>query len=445
MNTPVLAPLPQAPVANGVPRLLLGLDPTGTPVGIEQHLAQWGALSWRNTRASLLDDLEASGLVGHGGAWFPVATKWRSVRGGVLRRPVVVANAAEGEPASSKDELLMACLPHLVLDGASAAGVALDAGRVVVYVPRHLVATVSRAVAERRRYRIDPVEIEVVEAPDAFLSGQESAVVSALNLDAPLPTFQGVVPVRNRGVSGKPTLVQNVETLAQVALVARFGAAWFRGLGSEQYPGTMLLTVHGRGQGPRIVESPLNARLGDVLGLSPQEASRYQGVLLGGYGGGWLPISTALDLPVNEQVVRTYGSSLGAGIVAFLPVEACPLAESARVVRYLDQQKAGQCGPCVYGLGDMAELSTALAVQPTTLGGHLQPLLDACNLVDGRGACRHPDGAARFVRSTLRVFSDEVTAHLRRGPCRYVGAPSVLPGLRSIDLSEGLRPAWSRR
>jgi NADH:ubiquinone oxidoreductase subunit F (NADH-binding) len=445
MNAPVLTPLPQAPSATRVPRLLLGLDPTGTPVGIEQHLAQWGTLSWRNTRTSLLDDLDASGLVGHGGAWFPVATKWRSVRGGRLRRPVVVANAAEGEPASSKDELLMTCVPHLVLDGASAAGVALDAGRVIVYVPRHLVAAVSTAVAERRRFRIDPVEIEVVEAPDAFLSGQESAVVSALNLDAPLPTFQGLVPIRNRGVSGRPTLVQNVETLAQVALVARFGSAWFRGLGSEQYPGTMLLTVHGRGHGPRIVESALNARLGDVLGLSPQEASHYQGVLLGGYGGGWLPISTALDLPVNEEVARTYGSSLGAGIAAFLPVEACPLAESARVVRYLDQQKAGQCGPCVYGLGDLAELTTALAVQPATLGGHLQPLVDACNLVDGRGACRHPDGAARFVRSTLRVFSDEVTTHLRRGPCRYVGVPSVLPGLRTIDLSQGWRAPLGRR
>ncbi len=445
MRAAVLSPNQHLPAASEVPRLLLGLDPDGRPVGLEEHLSRWGAMPWQRTRMTLIDDLASSGLVGHGGAWFPVATKWRSIRGGGLRRPVVVANAAEGEPASSKDELLMACLPHLVLDGASAAATALDAGRVIVYAPRHLVPIVGSAVAARRRRGFDPVDIEVVESADTFISGQESAVVSALNRNAPLPTFQGKTPIRTRGVGGRPTLVQNVETLAHVALVARFGPAWFRGIGTDAHPGTMLLTVHGRGPGPRIVESPLGARLGDVLGLSAGDTGRYRGVLLGGYGGGWLPVHTALDLPVIEQAARHHGTSLGAGVVVLLPVEACPLAESARVVRYLDQQKAGQCGPCVNGLGELADLCTALAVQPARLSGHLQPLLDTCALVEGRGACRHPDGAARFVRSTLRVFGDEVTAHLRGGPCAEVGAPSVLPGLRKIDLGARSRPVRGRR
>jgi len=140
---PQLAPHPRALPGGAVPRLLSGLDQAGAPVGLDEHLARWGPVSWGHAQSSLLDDLEASGLAGHGGAWFPVSVKWRSVRGGLLKRPVVVANAAEGEPASSKDELLMARLPHLVLDGASAAGAALGAGRVIVYAPGHLVASVE--------------------------------------------------------------------------------------------------------------------------------------------------------------------------------------------------------------------------------------------------------------------------------------------------------------
>lgn len=437
MVSPVLDTARSAPLANQVPRLLVGLDPSGAPVGIDDHLARWGELPLRRARTSLIDDLEASGLAGHGGAWFPVATKWRSVRGSVLRRPVVVVNAAEGEPASSKDELLMTRVPHLVLDGAAAAAVALDAGRVVVYVPGPLAPVVHTAVSTRRRIRIDPVEIEVVVAPDGFITGQETAVVSALNGAAPLPTFVGRTPIRTRGVGGRPTLVQNAETLAHVALITRFGAAWFRSVGTGTHPGTMLLTVHGRPGGPRIVEAPLGARLGDALGVRSDESRLYRGVLLGGYGGGWLPTGSALDLPLTEEAARHLGSSLGAGIVAFLPREICPLSELARVVGYLDQQKAGQCGPCVNGLGDLAAMCMALAVQPAALGGRIHPLLETCDLVEGRGACRHPDGASRLVRSALRVFGDEVDRHLRAGPCDRAMAPGVLPGLGHITLNPG--------
>jgi NADH:ubiquinone oxidoreductase subunit F (NADH-binding) len=415
----------------------VGLDPSGAPASLDDHLARWGELALRRARTSLIDDLEASGLAGHGGAWFPVATKWRSVRGTTLRRPVVVVNAAEGEPASSKDELLMARLPHLVLDGAAAAAAALDAGRVVVYAPSPLVPLVRTAVSARRRLRIDPVEIEIVAAPDGFITGQETAVVSALNGGAPLPMFVGITPIRTRGAGGRPTLVQNAETLAHVALVARFGPAWFRSVGTATHPGTMLLTVHGRSSGPRIVEAPLGARLGDALGMPSDEARLYRGVLLGGYGGGWLQTGSALDLPLTEEAARRLGSSLGAGIVAFLPREVCPLSELARVVGYLDRQKAGQCGPCVNGLGDLAAMCTALAVQPAALGGRIHPLLETCDLVEGRGACRHPDGAARLVRSALRVFGDEVDLHLRSGPCDRTMAPGVLPGLGHITLNPG--------
>jgi NADH:ubiquinone oxidoreductase subunit F (NADH-binding) len=406
-------------------------------MGFERHLDVWGAMP--SDRAGLLDALEASGLAGHGGAWFPVAAKWRSV-GGARRRPVVVANGAESEPASGKDALLLARLPHLVLDGLSLAARTLDATRAVLYAPAHLVSMVEPAIRARRRLGIDPVPIEVARAADRFVAGQETAVVSALNGGPPIPSFAGITPVRSRGVAGRPTLVQNVETLAHVALVARFGATWFRSLGTASAPGTMLVTVSGRWPGRRLLEAPLGVPVGSILGLAPHETDGFWGVLLGGYGGGWLSTRTALDLPLTEEAARQHGTSLGAGVMLLLPSSTCPLAESARIVRYLQQQSAHQCGPCTNGLWELAELCDRLATRPAALRRGVGPLLDRCDLVQGRGACRHPDGAARLVRSAVEVFGDHVDQHLRAGPCRHVGAPSALPGIGAIPLAHPAGP-----
>jgi NADH:ubiquinone oxidoreductase subunit F (NADH-binding) len=375
----------------------------------------------------LVDKLAVSGLAGHGGAWFPVATKWRSVRGGRLRRPIVVGNGAEGEPASSKDALLLARVPHLVLDGASLAGIALNATQVTMHVPAALVGTLQSAIDARRQRGIDPIDIEVVTAPDRFVAGQESAVVSTVSNGPGLPTFTGIEPIRERGIKGRPTLVQNVETLAHVALIARFGPAWFRAVGTDRSPGTMLLTVTGRWSEPQVIEAALGSPLREVLALTSADTQQFQGALLGGYGGGWVAMPALLELHLDEHDVRRVGSSLGAGVIALLPRTVCPLAETARVVRYMEQQGAGQCGPCVNGLAGLGEMTDALAFQPAAVRGGIRSILDLCALIDGRGACRHPDGVTRFVRSALSVFQDDVLIHLRGRPCSRSQAPAALP------------------
>ncbi len=418
---------PPALGAPGLPRLLSGLAAPDAVVGLAAHGAHWGTLPLHQAGTSLLDELDASGLRGHGGAWFPVGTKWRSVRGGRVRRPVVVANGAEGEPASGKDAFLLTHVPHLVLDGATLAAAALNANRVVVYVPHRLVASAAGAVRERRRAGVDPVPIEVIECPDRYLSGQESAVVRALSDGPAIPNFVGIQSIRDRGVRGRPTLVQNVETLAHVAMISRYGGQWFRGLGTADSPGTMLLTVTGRWAEPQIVEAPLGVTLRDLLQLTPHDAEGYRGALLGGYGGGWISMPDLLDCRLTEEAARRLHSSLGAGVVALLPRTHCPLGETARVVRYMEREGAGQCGPCRYGLADLAAHVDALAYQPASLRGRLPPIAELCSLIDGRGACRHPDGVTRFVRSALAVFGDEVVQHLRRGPCGAVNGPVLLP------------------
>jgi NADH:ubiquinone oxidoreductase subunit F (NADH-binding) len=418
-------------------RLLRGLEDGRAHVELAAHLRLWGALDTDRAARTLLAEVDASGLTGRGGGGFPVGAKWRALGRG--RRPVVVANGAEGEPASAKDAVLLARTPHLVLDGATAAAASLGACRVVAYVPRRLVPTLRQAVGERVRWGLDEVPIEVVGAPTGFLAGQEAAVVNVLNGGPPTPTFQGLTPVRRRGVEGRPTLVHNVETLAHVALVARFGAAWFRQLGTEASPGTTLLTVSGRGDGPVVLETAFGVRVGELLGLTQDAAPHYAGALLGGYGGTWLPLQTLLDLELCLETARRTGAVLGPGVLLLLGRSTCPLAEVARVVRFLDAQSAGQCGPCVHGLAGLTTALSALAWNPARLGGSLNPVLELCALVEGRGACRHPDGVARFVTSACEVFGEEVDRHLRAGPCPSAARPGVLPLGRQVVGARGVR------
>jgi NADH:ubiquinone oxidoreductase subunit F (NADH-binding) len=406
-------------------RLLHGLVGGSAPdPGLRTHLDRWGKLHHQPHR--LVGELEASGLVGHGGAWFPVAAKWRAVAGASRRRPVVVANGAEGEPASRKDALLLARAPHLVLDGLAAAASTLGAQQAIVYAPASSIPTLEAAMAERRAHRLDSIAIELAESSDTFISGQESAVVNALGgRRGAVPSFVGLTTIRERGVGGRPTLVQNVETLAQVALVARFGADWFRGIGTPQNPGTMLLTVHRPG-GSVVVEAALGSFLRAAAGVGEHDLARTRAFLLGGYGGAWVSPQVFAELLVAEKVARRAGATLGAGVIVALPLDVCPLAEMADVVRYMDGQGAGQCGPCVHGLAELAETMDRLAYGGPG-GPHLDRAMEICTLVDGRGACRHPDGVARFVRSGLGVFADEVASHQRLGPCPQTRAARVLP------------------
>ena len=176
-----------------------------------------------------------------------------------------------------------------------------------------------------------------------------------------------------------------------------------------------------------IVEAVLGSSLRLATGLRTGELAGARGVLLGGYGGAWVSPKVFGELAVSEKAARRAGATLGAGVVAAASRRGvCPLAEMADVVRYMEGQGAGQCGPCVHGLAELADALERLAYGAGGRPG-TDRILEICNLVEGRGACRHPDGVARFVRSGLGVFADEATSHQRRGRCSQTRAARVLP------------------
>jgi NADH:ubiquinone oxidoreductase subunit F (NADH-binding) len=402
------------------------LFPEAEDGSLAGHQARHGPLPVRGV--ALIAEVERAGLRGRGGAGFPTATKLKAVAGR-RRRSVVVANGTEGEPASNKDKTLLSAAPHLVLDGATLAAESVGARLIIVAIERNRPATaaaVADAIRARREAGIERVEVRLEEAPDRYVAGEESALVHWLNGGEAKPLF---VPPRpfEKGVGGRPTLVDNVETLAHIALIGRYGAPWFRALGTAEDPGTTLLTVSGAVVRPGVYEVAGGSSLAAVIEGAGAVVAEVPAVLIGGYFGTWVPGSAMGELTLGADSLRRAGSSLGCGVVLALPGEACGLQESARVARWLAGENAGQCGPCVNGLDALAGVMEALVVGGSAGGsGGWGPGTAAERVhrltaeIVGRGACKHPDGAVRFVQSSLRVFAGEVARHAEHGPC---GAP----------------------
>jgi NADH:ubiquinone oxidoreductase subunit F (NADH-binding) len=375
------------------PALLAGIE---EGPGLAAHRARYGGLP-PVSATRLLALVEGCRLRGRGGAAFPFATKLATVARG--RRPVVVVNLCEGEPASSKDAALALRRPHLVLDGAVGAAVALGAREVHVAVTverREIHDAVVRALAERD----DPVRVRVHRTTGGFVSGQASAVVELVSgrENVPVTTW---APAAISGVRGRPTLLSNAETWAHVGRLLLLGERATAGLGTPDEPGTTLLTWSESGQGAEVVEVPFGSRLRDVL---PPSAWR-RPALVGGFHGTWAAWPTLASARVSVPGMRALGLALGAGVVLSSP--GCPVELSSQILRYLAVQSAGRCGPCVNGLPALA------AAWDDVLGGRgdLDRVRQLAGLVAGRGACAHPDGTARLARSCLEVLGDEVARH----------------------------------
>jgi NADH:ubiquinone oxidoreductase subunit F (NADH-binding) len=401
---------------NGLPRLLAGLDAGGAGMSLAEHERIHGPLP-RPSAHQLIGAVERSGLRGRGGADFPTARKLRSVAERRRRAAALVVNGSETEPASAKDRLLLWRLPHLVLDGAVLAARAIGAREVIVKAAA--VSMLQDAIAERRE---DGFPIRLQEGPEGYVAGEETALIHHLNGGAPAPTFTPPRPFE-RGYRGRPTLVQNPETLAQIALVARHGELWYRELGTDADPGSALVTISGAVAVPGVYELAFGTPITELLAAAGGPAEPLQALLVGGYFGTWVDSTRGLRLRLARDDLRSVGCSLGAGVLIALGESSCGLHESARVIDYLAAESSGQCGPCVYGLRAIADAVAALA------GGvaserEIDRILRWTAEVRGRGACHHPDGAARFVESALAVFGGDIEWH-RRSRC--VALPAGLP------------------
>jgi NADH:ubiquinone oxidoreductase subunit F (NADH-binding) len=400
----------------------------GHPVDLAGHVAAHGpvqlpvrrSVDWQQAFIALL---QASGLTGRGGgafpAWAKLALATTAGPGGIL-----VVNGMESEPASDKDKVLLTTAPHLVLDGAQLLAAACGAEEILVCIPQGrdgIADLVNRALYERAVHRYATVSEVLVRPPSGFVAGQESALAQWIDRGKARPFFRPdkSTPLR---IGRLPTLVQNTETLAHVALIARYGAALFRALGTEAQPGTCLVTLSGAVSQPGVVEVEWGTPLGDIVQrATPGDAP--SALLVGGYGGTWVA-AAHFATPYSRAALGALGIPVGVGVMVVLGPAECGLIVSARIARFLADESSGQCGPCTYGLpaiaDDLVRLATGRA-DPSLLT-RLNQRLDQ---VDGRGACGHPDGAVGMVRSALSVFAADVIAHAQGDPCAFAGAVIV--------------------
>jgi NADH:ubiquinone oxidoreductase subunit F (NADH-binding) len=404
-----------------LPRLLSGPGPDAGHEPWTLHLDRLGARPrggpW------LIDVLAESGLVGRGGAGFPAWRKWAGMAERSRGRAVVLVNASEGEPLSAKDRLLMRLRPHLVLDGAALAAESVGASEVVVYVSGRgwgFRSAAARALKERRRQAPAEPAMHLVRTSHTYVAGESSAAAQRASGGAALPRFTPP-HVSERGVFDRPTLVQNAETLAHVALIARHGSAWFRELGTQSSPGSTLVTLSGNVRRGGVYEIDPRSELEELLALAGGTITSPAGALVGGYFGTWLPPAGLAGLRLDGEGLGAQGASLGCGVISLLPADGCPLVESSRVLAYLARQSAGQCGPCVHGLRALSEAVERLARSQAD-GGDVERIRRWAGQIKGRGACHHPDGAVGQLESVLSAFPDHVQAHVEGVPCSGLAA-----------------------
>jgi NADH:ubiquinone oxidoreductase subunit F (NADH-binding) len=402
-------------------RLLSGPSLAGAAEGLGSHTSRLGPLPRGIDSSSLVTELEASGLLGRGGAGFPVGRKWRALAERPTGRAVIVANGAEGEPASLKDRVLMAHRPHLVLDGAILAANAIDADEIVLYIGQEhkaAVESIGRAIDERRGGVRQPIRL--VQAPIGYVAGEASAAVNYINTRDARPT---TTPPRvsEHGVDGGPTLVQNVESLAYAALIVRFGAHWYRTAGRLESPGTALITVGGAAGEGGVREVELGITVGEIADAEATPPGRIQAVLLGGYFGTWASVRDVRQMPLDPAEMKRRGLTFGCGIVGLLPTGTCGVVATAGIMAYLAKESAGQCGPCVHGLRAIGDATGRLASGQAG-ASEVVDIERWASQIGGRGACHHPDGAIQLMTSAMNVFGDEFIQHARTGRCSVTGS-----------------------
>ena len=325
----------------------------------------------------VLDELEGSGLTGRGGAGFPAHIKWRAIRKQAETERYVVLNADEGEPGTFKDREVMLRRPHLVIEGLAVAASALDAGAVYVYVRGEFGrarAALEDALAEARgRGDLDGVrnvEWHFVDGHGAYICGEETALLEALEGKRGMPRMKPPFPVE-KGFRGKPTLIQNVETIACVPAILRRGGGWFQKIGRTQ-PGSKLYCLSGHVVRPGVYEAPMGVTMRELLEMAGGAVGTLKAFSPGGASSGFLP-ADRVDVAMDFKALAEAGSMLGSAGVVVLNDTADMVEAALHQAVFFEDESCGQCAPCRIGTQVIRQaLERYLESRDPAVLGHLQ-------------------------------------------------------------------------
>jgi NADH-quinone oxidoreductase subunit F len=372
--------------------------------------------------AEILSEVTQSGLRGRGGAGFPVGKKWTAAAETAVKPRYVVCNAGEDEPGSFKDRTLIEHRPHLVLEGTILAARAIDAEQACFYINEtydDCVSRITEAIDEANRSGyLGSLRVSVHRAPTVYVAGEDSAALEVLEGKPAKPRPKPPYPA-TAGLFGKPTAVNNVETLANVPPIVRNRASWFRSYGTSESPGTMIFCLGDEMNAPGAYELPLGTPLRHLYensGGGLRNGRPLKAILPGGPSCAFLS-ADQLDVPLDPESLKRAGSALGCGVMRFYAEDACMVGEAVRIAQFFARECCGQCPACRMETSMLSVMLERIhqGKADAALYDQFQKIIDFNR---GKGYCALINMPGPPITSALRLFRDEFDNHLRHAACR---------------------------
>jgi len=404
----------------------------------------------------IIDEVKRSGLRGRGGAGFPTGQKWEICRNASGKPKYVICNGDEGDPGAFMDRAIFESDPHSVIEGMLLAGYAIGARYGYIYVRAEYPLAVKRvqfALQQARRLNLlgrhilgsdFSFDIKLFQGSGAFVCGEETALISSLEGEPGMPHHRPPYPAV-KGLYGKPTLINNVKTLAYIRHIINSGAEWFASIGTEGSKGTAVFALAGKIVNTGLVEVPMGTTLCQVIfnvGSGIPEGKRFKAVQIGGPSGGCLPES-ALDLPIDFDSLKDVGAMMGSGGMVVLDEDDCMVEIARYFLEFTQRESCGKCTPCRLGTKQMLEMLNDIVLGQGRIE-YIDILNELAEDVKAGSLCGLGRTAPNPILTTLRYFSDEYETHIKEGRCpalmcRELIAYYILPDKceRSCDACVG--------
>lgn len=409
----------------------------GAPWDIDAYIKVGGYEAWKKcvkelTPEQVVQELKTSGLRGRGGAGFPTGVKWDKVLNHRVKERYFVCNAGEHEPGTFKDRHLLKTIPHQLIEGCLIASRTAQAKASFIYVNHEYQEERENlkkalAQAEERGYvgknilgsGID-IDLQVFEGHGSYVAGEETAMLESMQGRPAMPRQKPPFYPTDYGLYGKPTLVNNVETLCNVPRILHKGAAWFTQVGTEKCPGTMMFSLSGAVNRPGVYEMPMGVTMRELIEQCGGGVPSGRNIKAVFPGGPAFSMVTAdqLDLPMDFDSLKKAGTGLGSAGVIVVDDATCMVRQTLKFSNFFKGESCGQCPPCRMGTINLATLMTKIEAGEGTQKD-LDSLLQLCGFVKGTGYCTLVTGAAVLVQSSVKLFRSEFEDHIRLQRCPY--------------------------
>jgi NADH-quinone oxidoreductase subunit F len=420
-------------------RLVEKID--GAPWDIDAYIKVGGYEAWKKcvkelTPEQVVQELKTSGLRGRGGAGFPTGVKWDKVLNHRVKERYFVCNAGEHEPGTFKDRHLLKTIPHQLIEGCLIASRTAQAKASFIYVNHEYEEereNLKKALAQAKERGfvgknilgsgID-IDLQVFEGHGSYVAGEETAMLESMQGRPAMPRQKPPFYPTDYGLYGKPTLVNNVETLCNVPRILHKGAAWFTQVGTEKCPGTMMFSLSGAVNRPGVYEMPMGVTMRELIerGGGVPGGRHIKAVFPGGPAFSMVTVDQ-LDLPMDFDSLKKAGTGLGSAGVIVVDDATCMVRQTLKFSNFFKGESCGQCPPCRMGTINLATLMTKIEAGEGTQKD-LDSLLQLCGFVKGTGYCTLVTGAAVLVQSSVKLFRDEFEEHIRLQRCPFPSSPA---------------------